>query len=270
MHSFGLPRHLFTLLLGGLAATANAAPLEPGPDEALLYYQRDDGTYEGWGLHLWNTPQCTGVRDGTSWEQPLAAAGVDAEYGAWYRILLTADASCLNLIMHRGNDKDLGGGDLTWRFDELGRRVFSLSGSAQLSATPIGATPLVIDGARAHWLDPQTLVLHGGSDAARLELRYSAQADIQIDGLEGQIVNASWRAPVDGGRRTAQCRVDGDLVTWKPGDASTPEQNRWMNQSGDPVARFVLDGDAITINTTLPDGSTAAETYSVAAEQEAR
>jgi hypothetical protein len=95
-------------------------------------------------------------------------------------------------------------------------------------------------------------------------------ADIQIDGLEGQIVNASWRAPVDGGRRTAQCRVDGDLVTWKPGDASTPEQNRWMNQSGDPVARFVLDGDAITINTTLPDGSTAAETYSVAAEQEAR
>ena len=94
--------------------------------------------------------------------------------------------------------------------------------------------------------------------------------DIQIDGLEGQVLNASWRAPVDGGRRRAQCRVDGDIVSWKPVGATNPAQDRWMNQSGDPVARFVLDGDAITINTTLPDGSTATETYSVAAEQEAR
>ena len=93
---------------------------------------------------------------------------------------------------------------------------------------------------------------------------------IEIDGLEGQVVNASWRAPVDGGRRRAQCRVDGDIVTWKPVDATNTEQNRWMNQSGDPAARFVLDGDAITINTTLPDGSTTTEEYSVAAEQEAR
>ena len=94
--------------------------------------------------------------------------------------------------------------------------------------------------------------------------------DITIDGLDGEIVNASWRAPVDGGRRRAQCRVEGDLITWKPADAQTPEQARWMNQSGDPVTRFVLDGEAITINTTLPDGTTATETWSVAAEQEAR
>ena len=93
---------------------------------------------------------------------------------------------------------------------------------------------------------------------------------IQIDGLEGHVVNASWRAPVDGGRKRGQCRVDGDLITWKPLDLPNPEQNRWMNQSGDPAVRFVLDGDAITINTTLPDGSTATEEYSVAAEQEAR
>lgn len=93
---------------------------------------------------------------------------------------------------------------------------------------------------------------------------------IQIDGLEGQVVNASWRAPVDGGRRKAQCRVDGDLITWKQVDAPTPEQNRWMNQSGDPVTRFVLDGEKITINTTLPDGTNTTDDYTVAAEQEAR
>ena len=94
--------------------------------------------------------------------------------------------------------------------------------------------------------------------------------DITIDGLEGEVVNASWRAPVDGGRRRAQCRVENNLITWKPADAGNPDQARWMNQSGDPVTRFVLDGGAITINTTLPDGTTATETYAVATEQEAR
>ena len=94
--------------------------------------------------------------------------------------------------------------------------------------------------------------------------------DISIDGVEGEVVNASWRAPVDGGRRRAQCRVEGDLITWKPADAGTPEQARWMNQSGDPVTRFVLDGGAITINTTLPDGTTATDEYAVAAEQVGR
>ena len=28
--------------------------LEPGPNEALLYYKRLDADYAGWGLHLWN------------------------------------------------------------------------------------------------------------------------------------------------------------------------------------------------------------------------
>jgi hypothetical protein len=93
---------------------------------------------------------------------------------------------------------------------------------------------------------------------------------ISLDGVEGQVVNASWRAPVDGGRMRAQCRVDGDLVTWKPVDRPDPTQNRWMNQSGDPVVRFVIDGDRITITQTLPDGTTATEDYTVAAEQEAR
>lgn len=90
---------------------------------------------------------------------------------------------------------------------------------------------------------------------------------VEVDGIEGQVVNLSWRAPVDGGRKRGQCRVDGDLVTWKPVDAPTPESNRWMNRSGDPVTRFVLDGDVVTINTTLPDGTTAGQTFDLPAER---
>ena len=95
--------------------------------------------------------------------------------------------------------------------------------------------------------------------AGLAEIHGQAVADIQIDGLEGRVVNASWRAPVDGGRRRAQCRVEGDLITWKPVDATDPAQDRWMNQAGDPVTRFVLDGETVTISQTLPDGVTAAD-----------
>ena len=93
---------------------------------------------------------------------------------------------------------------------------------------------------------------------------------VQVDSLEGVIVNASWRAPVDGGRMRAQCRVDGDLITWKPVDRPVAEQNRWMNQSGDPVVRFVLDDAAVTVTTTLPDGTISTDEYAVAVQEEAR
>lgn len=89
------------------------------------------------------------------------------------------------------------------------------------------------------------------------EIHGQGVADIQIDGLEGRIVNASWRAPVDGGRRRAQCRVEGDLITWRPVAVTDPAHDRWMNQAGDPVTRFVLDGETVTINQTLPDGAVA-------------
>ena len=129
---------------------------------------------------------------------------------------------------------------------------------AESDAAP--AAPRVLDAADLRRVCQAGLAgIHG----QRLE-------DISIDGIEGEVVNASWRAPVDGGRRRAQCRVEGDLITWKPADAVNPDQARWMNQSGDPVTRFVLDGEAITINTTLPDGTTATETYSAASEREAR
>lgn len=88
--------------------------------------------------------------------------------------------------------------------------------------------------------------------AGLAEIHGQGVADIQIDGLEGRVVNASWRAPVDGGRRRAQCRVEGDLITWRPVDVTDPAQDRWMNQAGDPVTRFVLDGETVTVIQTMP------------------
>lgn len=73
-------RRLAALALAGFSLatqSASATPLDPGPDEALLYYQRADGDYNGWGPHLWNTPGCNGSATETSWAQPLAAVDTD-------------------------------------------------------------------------------------------------------------------------------------------------------------------------------------------------
>jgi hypothetical protein len=142
--------------------------------------------------------------------------------------------------------------------------------AAPTAAEAVSAAPVTSDAAPSAPAVLDAAGLRRVCQAGLAAIHGQQIADITVDGLDGEVVNASWRAPVDGGRRRAQCRVEGDLITWKPADAPTPEHNRWMNHSGDPVTRFVLDGGAVTINTTLPDGTTATETYAVATEQEAR
>lgn len=93
---------------------------------------------------------------------------------------------------------------------------------------------------------------------------------LNIDGVEGGVVRASWRAPVDGGRTRAGCRVENDRVMWIP--LSLPDQTNgpWMNSASDPVIRYVLDGEMITINQTLPNRTTEQAKLVVPAEEEGR
>lgn len=163
----------------------NDGLLTPGPNEALLYYQREDDNYEGWGLHLWNDTAagCDGLAEGvpTEWNSPRLADGVSDSYGAYYFIPLRDAGNCLNFIMHRGDDKDLGGQDHRWHLEELGNRIFTISGSATLSPDPITGDALAIEGAKAHWLDANTLVFADTEGAQRVELRYSPNANIRVD-----------------------------------------------------------------------------------------
>ncbi len=87
---------------------------------------------------------------------------------------------------------------------------------------------------------------------------------IELTGIEGEVVNAQWRAPVDGGVMKAQCRAGDGLVVWKPLDLPDPVDVRWMNASGDPVVRYALRGDEIEITQTLPDGTTQVQAFDLA------
>ncbi len=81
--------------------------------------------------------------------------------------------------------------------------------------------------------------------------------NLRADGVADGVVSLSWPAPVDGGRRTAECRVSGDVVSWRPTGLPDDGQERWMDSAQDPILRFEQDGQTIIVIQTLPDGSTS-------------
>ncbi|MEO9524860.1 pullulanase-type alpha-1,6-glucosidase [Marinobacter alexandrii] len=161
------------------------ALLEPGVNEALLYYKRPDENYTGWGLHLWNNAAagCDGLAENvpTDWNTPRLPDGISDTYGAYYFIPMREAGNCLNFIVHKGDEKDIGGTDHRWHFDDLGNRIFTLSGKQELSQTPIEADKITIAGAQAHWVNDTTLVFKGTEALNRMELRYDTKARIKID-----------------------------------------------------------------------------------------
>ena len=92
---------------------------------------------------------------------------------------------------------------------------------------------------------------------------------IRITSVDADVVSAQWRAPVDGGVLKAQCRIEGDLVIWKPLDLPDPAAVRWMNQAGDPVNTYALKGDVVTVIVTLSDGTKQQSDFTVPAYKEA-
>lgn len=78
---------------------------------------------------------------------------------------------------------------------------------------------------------------------------------VRIDGTDGNIVSLSWPAPVDGGRRYADCRIEGDVIEWRPTRPGSGEAAAWMNGPADPVTRFALEGDEILVTQTFDDGT---------------
>ncbi|MDO6746760.1 pullulanase-type alpha-1,6-glucosidase [Gilvimarinus sp. 1_MG-2023] len=96
-------------------------PVDLADDQAILFYQRSDEAYDGWGLHLWNDDAC-GALDADAiaaitWDSPLPASGVTDSNGAYYILDLNApvaDGGCFNFIVHSGDDKALGQADLVF------------------------------------------------------------------------------------------------------------------------------------------------------------
>ena len=93
--------------------------------------------------------------------------------------------------------------------------------------------------------------------------------EIRSDGVSDGIMTASWRAPVDGGRRFADCRVENDTIQWRPARLPDGQTATWSNTPTDPVVRFSFEGDQIVLNQTNPDGTASQAMLPVPVQQEA-
>jgi pullulanase-type alpha-1,6-glucosidase len=73
-----------------------------------IHYNRPDGVYDGWGLHLWGDAIDDSVS--TSWDTPRPYDNIDA-FGAYWNVPIVDATQQLNYILHKGGDKDPNGDD---------------------------------------------------------------------------------------------------------------------------------------------------------------
>ncbi|MFE6227745.1 pullulanase-type alpha-1,6-glucosidase [Streptomyces sp. NPDC057854] len=163
----------------------NPAPTAPDKTKAVIHYQRPDGNYDGWGLHLW-----TGAAQPTDWSKPLLPTRVDA-YGAVYEVPLAEGATSLSYILHKGDEKDLPT-DQSLDLAGTGHEVWLLAGQPKhLLPASGGAPALDLGKAEAQWIDRNTVVWKvKANDSTSQQLVYAPEGGITVtDGTlssEGQ------------------------------------------------------------------------------------
>ncbi|MFI1458320.1 pullulanase-type alpha-1,6-glucosidase [Streptomyces roseus] len=159
---------------GKVAATTDR-PAYPPQDQAkaVLHYQRPDGAYDGWGLHVW-----TGAANPTDWSKPLMPARTDS-YGAVYEVPLAAGATSLGYILHKGDEKDLPT-DQSLDLKATGHEVWMLGGRAPyLLPQPAGSSAaLDLTKSEAVWIDRDTVAWNAPAAAASTELLASREGTV--------------------------------------------------------------------------------------------
>ncbi|GGP42789.1 pullulanase-type alpha-1,6-glucosidase [Saccharothrix coeruleofusca] len=185
---------------GARVALVAAPPVDqPGtrsPDWLVVHYNRPEGDYDGWGLHVWGD-----VASEPTWQQPLPFAGETA-YGRFAWVKLKPGAEQVGIVVHKGDEKDTTAD----RFVDprATPQVWLEQGQPAVHASEVAATG-------------QVLVHHEG-DTTGLAVRAAGQ-DHPFDGSTARVPAS---APVDfsvvrGDTVEASGRTAGQAWV-KPGD----------------------------------------------------
>lgn len=173
----------------GQEAVRTDRPAYPPQDtaKAVLHYQRPDGAYDGWGLHVW-----TGAAKATDWSQPLRPARTDS-FGAVYEVPLAAGATSLSYILHKGDEKDLPT-DQSLDLKATGHEVWMLGGREKyLLPQPAGsAAALDLTKAEAVWIDRDTVAWNAPAAAASVQLLASREGAVTAAGGILHEAGAQW------------------------------------------------------------------------------
>ncbi|WDD98559.1 pullulanase-type alpha-1,6-glucosidase [Thalassomonas actiniarum] len=166
-----------------------------GDNQIAVYYRREDGVYDGWGLHLWNGEGCGDYAGATlnsphfsQWQDPYPYTGISDDYGAYYLLDYQPDSGdCLNFILHKGDDKALGDNNSSFDLSQPSRHAFTFHGQSKVLYEAGATISVTLSGAGAHWVDQQTLAWTPGANFAVVELYSSETADISLDETTKQI-----------------------------------------------------------------------------------
>lgn len=123
--------------LGAPLARAQATPeVAKVPDGMVaIHYHRPDGSYDGWGVHLWESfekvenGKIVAPKDksdmpiaGISWSSPMMPTGKDG-FGVYWQVKANEFRNGkYNYIIHKGDAKDCTR-DSVW-FNTQGNRIF--------------------------------------------------------------------------------------------------------------------------------------------------
>jgi pullulanase len=146
----------FTL---GLIHTSFAQDLPQ--NTARIHYQRPDGNYEGFNLHVWED-----TTEEVTWEDGLDITGED-DYGVYWDVNLAEGAERVGFIIHKGDEKDPGP-DMFLVVSQHGNEVWIKSGDETIyTSPPLG--PPAAGTARVHYYRPDGIYdgfeLHVWEDA---------------------------------------------------------------------------------------------------------
>ncbi len=137
-------------LFAGATASAQSDPPIPAGDIRVHYF-RPDGNYTGWTIYaFFDTTEPNNFAGG-----PVQVTGTD-DFGAYFDVGVTANATNVGLIIHKGDLKDPGPNQNV-NPSTQGREFWEISGSAVLSPTrpAIGQDPpLAANHARIHYYRP--------------------------------------------------------------------------------------------------------------------
>jgi pullulanase len=161
-----------------------------GDNELVIFYNRADNEYTGWGLHLWANAECDAYAGpAIDWNTPQAKAGDDPNYGAYWVVSLKtdfADTDCVNYIMHKGDSKAPNDGDQKAVLSGE-RMIWLLDGINEIytEATLFPAGVIIADTA-AHWAAIDTVYWNtSASDVAKIRVYSSAVNDLGFNGETG-------------------------------------------------------------------------------------
>jgi pullulanase len=115
------------------------------PSNVKIHYDRPDGQYAGWGLHLWqinDAGQFITDYPGVGWTQPLQPAGFD-DFGPFFQIeaakITSTQAVGFGFIVHQGDSKDPDA-DRLWKFSDGGEFWLKSGDATVYRSNPLGGT----------------------------------------------------------------------------------------------------------------------------------